>query len=223
MDGKDAEVAPSFGSVADFKTWANWETSGWKKFDYAPVLEKIVELKLPIYPGDVPRDAIMKAAKEGTTAVRVSERKRLALDVPLGAKLDDASLTEIEGAHCGMVPKSAFGNMAFAQRYRDGHLADATLKAAEKHGSAILLAGNGHVRTDRGVPWYIRQRAPGRTVVSIMLVEVVDGKTDPEAYVPRDPDGKPAVDFIVFTPSVDRPDPCDAMREPVNLPGLGKG
>ena len=45
-----------------------------------------------------------------------------------------------------------------------------------------------------------------------MLIEVEDGKTDPEAYVPRDPDGKPAADYIIFTPRAERDDPCVKMR-----------
>jgi uncharacterized iron-regulated protein len=91
-------------------------------------------------------------------------------------------------------------------------MADMLLKASEKHGSAILIAGNGHVRNDRGVPWYIRQRAPDRKVVSVMLVEVEDGRNYAEAYVPRDPDGKPAADYIIFTPRAEREDPCVKMR-----------
>jgi hypothetical protein len=46
----------------------------------------------------------------------------------------------------------------------------------------------------------------------VMFVEVVDGKIDAEAYVPRDPDGKPAADYLVFTPRAERPDPCEKMR-----------
>ena len=102
--------------------------------------------------------------------------------------------------------------MAYAQRYRDAHLADAMLKASNQHGGAFLIAGGTHVRTDRGVPWYLRLRAPGKNVVSLMFVEVEDGNTDAGAYVPRDPDGKPAVDYLVFTPRADRPDPCEKMR-----------
>ena len=62
------------------------------------------------------------------------------------------------------------------------------------------------------MPWYVRQRAPEKKVVSVMFVEVEDGTTDPEAYVPRDPDGKPAADFLVFTPRAERGDPCEKMR-----------
>ena len=39
-----------------------------------------------------------------------------------------------------------------------------------------------------------------------------DGKTDPAAYLQRDPDGKPAADFLVFTARTEREDPCAKMR-----------
>jgi uncharacterized iron-regulated protein len=85
------------------------------------------------------------------------------------------------------------------------------LKAADAHGAAVLLTGNVHARLDRGVPFYIRARAPEKTVVSVVLVEIEDGLTDPAAYVPRDPDGRPAADFLIFTPKADRGDPCEAF------------
>ncbi len=211
--------SPNLVTLPELKRLLNWDKSGWAKYDYDPLFQAAIDAKLPIYPGDVTRDAIMKAAKEGEAALTPDERARLALDKPLGAKLDDASLTEIEDAHCNTMPKDALSGMAFAQRYRDASLADALINAAGKHGSAILIAGNGHVRTDRGVPWYIRQRAPDKKVFSVMLVEVEDGKNDPEAYVPRDPDGKPAADYIIFTPGVaGRPDPCEKMREKMENP-----
>ena len=68
--------------------------------------------------------------------------------------------SELAGSHCGALPAYRFPTMSLAQRYTDAHLAEALVKAAEKHGGAFLLAGNGHVRTDRGVPWYLRQLAP---------------------------------------------------------------
>ena len=46
-----------------------------------------------------------------------------------------------------------------------------------------------------------------------MMLEVEDGKIDPAAYVPRDPDGNPAVDFMIFTPRAERPDPCESLRQ----------
>jgi len=46
-----------------------------------------------------------------------------------------------------------------------------------------------------------------------MMVEVEEGKSDPATYLPRDPDGKPAADMLIFTPRHERPDPCAKMRE----------
>ncbi len=203
---------PPSATLAELKRLLDWDQSGWSENGYDPLFQAAIDAKLPIYPGDVTRDMIMKVAKDGEAALPADERARLKLDRLLGPKLDDASLAEIEEAHCGAMPRQAFGGMAYAQRYRDASLADAVLKAADKHGSAILIAGNTHVRTDRGVPWYIHQRAPDKKVISVMLVEVEDGKNDPEAYVPRDPDGKPAADYIIFTPRAERPDPCEKMR-----------
>lgn len=204
--------------VDSFFNTIKWDEGGWKRADYKPVFAVALQNKLPIYAGDVTRDMIMKAARQGAGAVSPDEMKTLRLDVPLGDRLDDASLIEIEQAHCGMMPKSAFGGMAFAQRYRDAHLADATIKAATAHGAAVLFAGNTHVRTDRGVAWYIGQREPNRKVVSVMLVEVEEGQSDPTLYGPRDPDGKAAADYLIFTPPVDRPDPCEAMRAKMKKP-----
>lgn len=200
-------------TLAEFKRLTNWDTSGWQQYNYDPLLQAAIDLQLPLYAGDVPRATMMKVAKEGEAALPSDERARLKLDVPLGEANDAASLATIEENHCGLMPKEALKPMAYAQRYRDAHLADATLNAAERHGSAILITGNEHARTDRGAPWYIRQRAPDKKVVSVMLIEVEAGKTDPEAYVPRGPDGKPAADYIIFTPAAPHEDQCAKMRE----------
>ena len=210
--------AARLGTADDLLRFLDWDKSAWSHMaDYRPLFEAAVAARLPIYAADPARDVMKKAAKEGVAAaLPADERTRLGLDQPLGETNDAASLAEIDGSHCGMIPKSAQPNMAQAQRYRDAHMADTLLNAASAHGSAILFAGNGHVRTDRGVPWYIHVRAPDKPVVSVMLIEVEDGKTDPQAYVPRDSDGKPATDFIIFTPrGPDRDkDPCEGMKRP---------
>ena len=199
-------------TVADLRRFLDWDKSGWSKDIYDPLFSAVITQKLSIYPGDVPRPAIMKVAQEGEGALPEQERRRLGLHVALGAKLDAASIEEIEKAHCGAISKAAFEGMAYAQRYRDAHLADAALRAAAANGGAIMIAGTGHARTDRGVPWYIRGRAPETKVVSVVFVEVEENQTDPEGYVPRDPDGKPAADYLVFTARAERGDPCEKMR-----------
>ena len=199
-------------ALADLKTYLDWEKAGWSGYDYDPILREVIQSKMPLVAGDVAPSDIRSVAKGGETALTQELRARLALDRPLGAALDKASRDEIAGAHCGMMPASAFAGMAFAQRYRDAHLADATLTAAGQHGAALLVAGNVHARYDRGVPWYLTSRAPERNLVTVIVTEVEDGVVDPAAYVPRDPDGRPAADYVVFTPRASRGDPCEAFK-----------
>jgi uncharacterized iron-regulated protein len=197
------------GTADDLLRLLEWDKSGWPPAEiYRPLFDAVVAGRLPIYPGDPPRDRVRAVARGGLAALATEERSRLKLDSALPAPLAEAVGREIADSHCGALPPQAIGAMATAQRYRDAHLADALLAAAARHGSAVLIAGNGHVRSDRGVPWHIRQRAPEARVMTVVLAEVEDGETDPAAYLPRDPDGKPAVDLVIFTPRAERGDPC---------------
>lgn len=205
--------SPHHRTADDLLAALEWSNSGWPAAGiFKPLFEAALSGRLPIVPGDPPRALVRKVAKEGSAALADGDRARRVLDSPLPGPLQSALLDELEASHCGLMPRAALANMAFAQRYRDAHLADALVQAATIHGSAILLAGNGHVRADRGVPLYLRQMVPARMVVAVMLLEVEDGKTDPGAYAPRDPDGKLAADFVLFTPRASRDDPCESMR-----------
>jgi uncharacterized iron-regulated protein len=192
-------------------TLLKWQDSGWPPADvYRPLMATVVAAGLPIYAGDVPRARVRSIARGGLLQIAPEERARLELDRPVPAPLADALRRELEESHCGALPPQALGGMAAAQRYRDAHMADVLLGAAQRHGSAILIAGNGHVRADRGVPWYLRQRA-GTPAMVVFLVEVEEGRTEPSDYVPRDSEGRPAADFIIFTPRAERTDPCEAF------------
>jgi uncharacterized iron-regulated protein len=196
-------------TAIDLLRLLKWDTSGWPPAEaYRPLFDAVIAGRLPIYPGDAPRDLVRAMARGGAEALGPEERIKLRLDVPLPQPLAEALEAELADSHCGGLPAQAVAGMTLAQRFRDAHLADALIGAAARHGSAILIAGNGHARSDRGVPWYIRLRTPGTRVMSVLFLEVEKGKTDPLAYIPRDPDGQAAADTIIFTPRADRDDPC---------------
>jgi len=200
---------------AAFLAAVDWDRSPWSKMaDYRPLLSAAVASGQAILPGDPGREAMKNSARSGADSIQAAERTRLGLDTPLGTALDNASLIEIEEAHCGMMPKSALGGMAFAQRFRDAHLADAVVTAAGVGGGAILIAGNGHVRTDRAVPWYLAQRAKDRPILAVMFTESEDGKSDVASLAQSGPDRQPVADWTVVTPrNTSRdPDPCAQMR-----------
>ena len=216
-----ASVAPGkFRSNAELFRVLEWDKSGWPAATmFAPLFDAAIATGLAILPGDPPRGRVRALARGEAGAVPVAERVRLRLDEPMPQPLLDALAAELKDSHCGVLPLTAIAGLSAAQRYRDAHQADAVLAAAETHGGAVLLAGNGHVRTDRGVPWHIRQRAPERKTVSVMFLEVEAGSSDPQAYVPRAPDGRPATDYVVLTPRAERPDPCEAMRRQMQNKG----
>ncbi len=201
--------------IGAFLTAADWDNSAWSKTgNYKPLFEAALASGRAIVPGDPGRKEMMRSAREGVEGIPLGDRARLQLDTPLGAALDEASLIEIEAAHCGMMPKSALGGMAFAQRFRDAHLARATIDAAGETGGAILIAGNGHVRTDRGVPWYLSRLAPGRPVLAVLFNEATDRSTtdqNPADGVAANPI---VANWVVLTPTnAERDaDPCAAMK-----------
>jgi len=199
--------------ASDLVRELGWESSGWppgKLFE--PLFDGALWAKLPIHPGNAARDRTRVLARGDESGMSPSEKARLDLARAMPEPLLHALAAELEASHCGAVPASAFGPMSLAQRYTDAHMAGALVDRADEQGGAFLLAGNGHVRTDRGVPWYLRRLAPQRKVASVLLLEVEDGKLDAPAYVPKAPDGAWATDYVLFTPRHTRPDPCEAMR-----------
>ena len=76
----------------------------------------------------------------------------------------------------------------------------------------MLIAGNGHVRRDLGVPLYLQQALPGARIVSLGLLEVESGKERAADYSAQG--AQRTYDFAWFTARAAREDPCRALRNP---------
>jgi uncharacterized iron-regulated protein len=118
---------------------------------------------------------------------------------------------EIRDSHCGHAPEGRVGGMIGVQRARDAQMAEALLIAPGNDG-AVLIAGDGHVRNDYGVPAYLRRIDPSARIVSIALVEVDAKRANVESYVERF-GGRLPFDYVWFTPAVDEEDPCEKFRK----------
>ncbi|MDA7947421.1 MAG: ChaN family lipoprotein [Hyphomicrobiaceae bacterium] len=190
-----------------------WEKRGWPDWRiYLPIAETALRLKLPIRAGDIDRSTLMNVSKNGFGVLDTARRASLLLDEPLGTPLEEALLDELYDSHCKLMPRSAMGGMLNVQRLRDAILADSLLGAAGD-GSAILIAGNGHVHANRAVPWYLARRAPDAGIATVLLLEADKSARKPEDLIPETPDSQPVADFIWFTPRVDREDPCEQLRK----------
>jgi hypothetical protein len=101
--------------------------------------------------------------------------------------------------------------MIEAQRLRDAYMALQVLDAADG-GGVILIAGAGHVRTDRDLVERLRAANAG-AVVSVAFAEVDSEDTGVEAYARRLDRSSLPFDYVWFTPRYDDQDPCDKFRK----------
>jgi uncharacterized iron-regulated protein len=176
----------------------DWGNSGWPDFAfYAGVMEAAPSAR--IYGAEVPRADTRRAIREGAASVLGADAARFGLDTPLTDAEQAERETEQRIAHCDALPPALLPGMVEAQRLRDAALAAAALRAlAETGGPVLVIAGNGHVRTDRGAPALLLRAAPEVTVFTL---------GQGEGPVPDAP-----YDSWREAPPVARPDPCAAFR-----------
>lgn len=197
-------ASPSRGTAADLFKALDWDASGWPdKALFAPLYEAALRSGARLAQGDPPRASVREVAKRGLAALPAEEITRLKLDRPYPPTMQNALLTELEASHCGLMPRTAFDNMAIAQRYRDAYLAAQLLAASEGGRRVILLAGNGHVR-ETGVPYALSLLRPDAKISTLQLLEADDGKREVRDYA--------SAGLVLITPRAERKDPCEAMR-----------
>ena len=155
---------------------------------YRPFIRLALEHGLPILAANVSRKEARRVSAQGLAATGFDER------VP--ADLVQAQAALIVASHCGMVDPAQSRRMASAQIARDQFMA--RLLEQHRERGAVLLAGNGHVRRDIGVPRWLTPATRTRTL-AIGLLEA--GAGDHAAF-----------DHALNTPAQPREDPCAAMR-----------
>ncbi len=211
--GRNAKV-PRPRTAADFGRLMKWDTLGWPPYEiYQPIIDEALNAHLVITPASPARAENRKVSKEGIGALPREEATRLVLDRPLASQMSKALSDEIRESHCGMLPETVLPNMSLVQRLRDARMADAMLGSPRK--GAALVAGNGHVRRDRAVPWYLAARGiPDKDIAVVRHIEVEADKSAVEDYG-LGPSGHAAElsDYVVFTPRQPRNESCDEMRK----------
>ena len=187
-----------------------WEQSGWPEWSwYEPIVRVAVEAWLPIVPANLDAERVRALRREGVTALDPAFVRRHAFDATLADDVRTAMSDEIREAHCGHAPAAMLPGMIAVQRARDAAMADA-LTAGDD--GAVLIAGSGHVRTDRGVPAYLQRLAPRARTASVAFVEIEPGRMEAPRYAER-LGGTLPFDYVWFTPAVDGEDPCEKFRK----------
>jgi len=179
-----------------------WEARSWPAWaEYQPIAEAALRHGLPMLPGKPSRQMVRAVSKGGELPPDLAERLDWTRPYPAG--VEAAVQAELRDSHCGMLPQTALAPMARVQRLWDAWMANSMRKAVAPEGgaeAAILIAGAGHVREDRAVPWFL----PGDSV-TVAMVEVIAGREGAADYSAFDPR---LFDYVWFTPRVDDNDPC---------------
>lgn len=179
-----------------------WESRGWPDFAmYHPIFTAAPDAA--IVGGGLEAATVRDAVSAGARAIfethfDAAMARRLGLDAPLG----DTAQTERESlqarVHCDALPEDLLPGMVEAQRLRDAVLAQAAIAAAAEGGPVVVITGNGHARTDWGVPAKLARAAPELTVLSIGQLESA-------------PEDMPPYDRWIVSEAPDRDDPCAAF------------
>lgn len=173
----------------------------WQWPFYEPVIALALQYRLPLVAGNVSRAEAAIVMKQGLPAVLdASTIAAFRLLEPLPADIFNGQRQEIETGHCGKLPESMAPGMVRAQVARDVWMAKMLLNHADATG-AVLLAGNGHVRKDLGVPRWLPAAARADTLVHGYVEQ---GDTVPAA----------AYDRTHAVAAHPRPDPCLAFATP---------
>jgi uncharacterized iron-regulated protein len=197
-------LAASPRDAAGLGDAVGWRGSGWPEWRlYQPIAEAALGAGLPLVAANVPAAAARAAARGDLSGLPPDLVRRHGLDRPAPGQADLEA--DIRTAHCDALPARLVPGMVVAQRARDAHMAE-RLVAGQRDG-AVLVAGAGHVRRDRGVPHYLAALAPDATVAAVAFLEVEDGRATPAEYAASF-GGRLPFDYVWFTSRADNVDPC---------------
>ena len=190
----------------------NWARSGWPEWRfYQPIAQAALDGGLTIVATNLSRAATEALRRNGLAGLGPALTQQLRLEAGPSPETRAAMAREIHDAHCGQTPESMVDRMVDVQWARDARIA-ASLARFDNRDGAVLIAGAGHARNDRGVPAHLARHAPGSRAASVAFLEVDPAKTSPAAYGAAFDDALP-FDFVWFTPRADDADPCDKFKK----------
>ena len=161
---------------------------GWDWRHYRPFVALALQHDLPLVAANVSRVDARRVMREGLQAT--------GFDPAVPADLLQALAQDIEDSHCGTLDAPTARRMALAQVARDQAMAQAVDRHADR--GVLLLAGNGHVRIDAGVPRWLSPAVRARSE-AIGLLESENR-------------GRGRYDRVLVTATQERPDPCAGMQ-----------
>ena len=183
-DASDARVREALDWSAD-RNAAAWP---WKV--YGPVVMTAVRAGVPVLGGNLPR-AQMRTSMGETR-----------LDATLPAEALRLQREAIREGHCDLLPDAQIAPMTRIQLARDRAMAQTAVSALRPGRTVLLIAGNGHVQRDLGVPRHLPPDQAHRVVMALASDASSAAKNDPAQ-----------ADRIWITPPRPPKDHCADMKQ----------
>lgn len=187
--GRDTQGLPGDASEEQVREALGWKPDGgWPWAAYGPVVMAAVAAGAPVVGGNLPRTRMREAMGE------------VALDARVGAEVLQQQREAIREGHCGLLPESQIAPMARIQIARDRTMAETLIDAVQRAGpgkTVVLVAGNGHVRRDLGVPLYL----PSGLQHQVVMAQAGEART-----------GAQPADAVWRTPALPPRDHCAELR-----------
>lgn len=172
---------------------------------YRPLLELALKHDLPLRAGNLSRERARRLVRGGWSDVfTAQELEALGLTGATPGRLLAGQQVEVHAGHCGALPAELLPGMARAQMARDAVMAFAIREALESRPASgvVLIAGNGHIRRDLGVPQWLSMLPPKQ----LWVVGFVEAEPKPMSS---------SYDQVVLAEAMQRDDPCQLFKPPV--------
>ena len=186
--GRSTQGLPGDADEARVREALGWtDQGGWPWPVYGPVVMAAVRSGVPVVGGNLPRarmrDAMGNAALDGTVNDSVLQRQR----------------DGIRESHCKLLPESQIAPMTRIQLARDQTMAQAAAQALIPGKTVVLVAGNGHVRRDLGVPLHL----PASVDHKVVMAQAGAGQNA----------SAPSSDAVWLTPALAPRDHCAELKQ----------
>lgn len=177
---------------------AGFDPEGWGWPVHQSLYDHLRDKKLMVFGGNLPKAEARQIFLQGATGLPDRMAKTYAQS-RLDDKAERALDRDLVDGHCGKLPDKYLLRMRFAQRITDLSMTHALLD----HRPSVLVAGNGHVRKDYGVPQILSAVDPSLRLISIGFLE---RGSDVPALL-KSVLGQ--YDYVWLTERAERQDPCE--------------
>jgi uncharacterized iron-regulated protein len=190
--GRNTLGLPPRPTESQVRASLGWDDASWPWSVYGPVVMAAVDMGVPVYGANLPRDLQRRTMKD------------LSLDLRLKPSAFDYQREAIRQSHCDLLAEAQIAPMARIQIARDLSMAETLLQVPRPAGRTVLLiAGAGHVLRSVGIPAHLPDTVNTRIAVA-QIARPAAPSAGPE---PGD------VDQVWTTAAQAEPDHCAELKQ----------